>query len=726
MAPQKNSICFRWLARSGRLVLASCLLTGLLATTSADNPAVDEIGRLSPAEAAERIDALRTQIAYHDELYFKKSAPVISDYAYDQLKRELAALEQAFPATARDGAAPAGVGDDRSGQFPTYRHRERMLSLNKSYSEAELRAFDARLMRQFGRSDLEYVVEPKFDGLAISVTYEKGKLIRAVTRGNGTEGDDVTANARTIRSLPAVLRAMTPDGVANPVPDVVELRGEIFVPYAEFARINREREDADEAPFAHPRNLAAGTLKQLDPREVSRRRLAIVLYGCGACEPADVRPVSQQALLWQLRGWGLPTVETPRLVTGADAMWQAVQALGRERTGFAYPTDGAVVKLNSTALQEQVGVTTQAPLWAMAYKFMPERAETRLRAITLQVGRTGVLTPVAELVPVQVGGATVTRASLFNRDEIARRDIRVGDFVYVEKAGEIIPAIAGVNLGRRSQEVVPFAFPDSCPACKTALIQPAGEVAVRCPNYDCSAQLKRRVEYFASKACVGIAGLGPAMVGRLVEKGRVKNVADLYRLRREDLLALCGNAKKSTDRLLAAIERSKHAELWRVVAGLGIPEVGAVAAHDLARHFGSLESFAGVRREDLPRDSRSLNSSIGESAALATAAYFARAENRTLVADLVALGVRPVASDAAASGPLSGKIFALTGTLPNLTRTEATEKITAAGGTVASSVSRKTHYILSGEGSGAKLDAARSLGVAVIDEAEFLRMLAPN
>jgi DNA ligase (NAD+) len=647
MAPQNNSGLICRLALTGRLVLMSWLLPGStvigsLPAVSAENPAVDAVKQLSPAGAAERIDALRTEIAYHDELYFKKSAPVISDHAYDQLKRELAALVLSFPEAARDGTALPGMGDDRSGQFPTYRHRERMLSLNKSYTEVELRAFDARLRRQLGRGELEYVVEPKFDGLAISVTYEKGKLVRAVTRGNGTEGDDVTANALTIRLLPQTLRAVTPEGVANPVPELVELRGEIYLPYAEFARINRERESAGEAPFAHPRNLAAGTLKEFDARETARRRLAIVFYGHGAWEPTAARPDSQEALLQQLRAWGLPTVEAPRLVRGAEAMWRAVKALGRERAGYPFPTDGAVVKLNSTALQELAGVTTQAPLWAMACKFVPARAETRIRAITLPVGRTGVLTPVAELVPVQVGGSTVTRASLYNRDEIARRDIRVGDFVYIEKAGEIIPAIASVNLARRTKNVVPFVFPSSCPVCRTALAQAAGEVAVRCPNYNCPAQVRRRVEHFVSKACVDIPGLGPAMVARLVAKGWVKNVADLYRLRRDDLLILGADVGKSTDRLLAAIEQSKHAELWRFIHGLGIPTVGEIAAHDLARHFGGLEMLAQAKREDFLSDGDLAIPRLGEKTAQAVLVFFRQPTNRTLLSELLASGVRPV------------------------------------------------------------------------------------
>ena len=408
MAPEENFRSHRLLVLTSRLVLMTWLLAGSTVITplmagSTDNSPVDQVARLSPTEAGERIDVLRTEIAYHDELYFKKSAPVISDYAYDQLKRELAALEQAFPQATREGEdVQPGIGDDRVDSFATYRHRVRMLSLNKSYTEAELRAFDARLKKQLGQGELDYVVEPKFDGLAISVTFEKGKLVRAVTRGNGAEGDDVTANLLTIRTLPHSLRAMTPDGAANSIPDVIELRGEVYLSFAEFNRINREREDAGEPPFAIPRNLAAGTLKQLDPVEVAKRKLEIVFYGVGVCEPTRARPDSQLALLRQLHAWGLPTIEAPRPARGADAMWRAVQTVGKERAKLGFPIDGAVVKLDAVALQDQLGVTTQAPLWAMAYKFAPEKVETQIKAISLQVGRTGVLIPVAELAPVKL------------------------------------------------------------------------------------------------------------------------------------------------------------------------------------------------------------------------------------------------------------------------------------------------------------------------------------
>ena len=425
-----------------------------------------EMASLPLAEVRERIAALRAEVAHHDELYFKHAAPVISDAAYDQLKRELAEWEGRYPALSTAPSDGLGV-DDRTGLRPVYRHRERMLSLAKSYSELELRSFDERIRRQLGRQNLIYVVEPKYDGLALSVTYENGRLVRAVTRGDGEVGDDVTANVLATTTLPKMLRGAAPTGSAPGIPAVLEVRGEIYLGLAEFARINQARRKAGEPPFSHPRNLAAGTLQQLDASTAVARKLTMVFYGYGDCQPAALRPVAQQNWLQQLRAWGLPTVEKPRVVQGADALWAAVQAVGRERENYLFPTDGAVVKLDEGLLQKQMGVTHQAPRWALAYKFTPERAQTKLLAITLQVGRTGVLTPVGELQPVPLGGVTVRRASLYNRDEIARRDIRVGDYVYVEKAGEIIPAISGVNRSRRTAGVPAYIFPVTCPSCQS-------------------------------------------------------------------------------------------------------------------------------------------------------------------------------------------------------------------------------------------------------------------
>jgi DNA ligase (NAD+) len=707
-----------------RLRIALVLMLALGAVVAAENNSTPPAAvQLSPSDAHTRIDALRAEIAHHDELYYKKSAPEISDAAYDQLKRELAALEQAFPALAKGASPSDSLGDDRSGAFPLYRHRERMLSLDKSYSEAELRAFHARVAQQLGRNDLVYIVEPKFDGLAISVTYEKGKFVRAVTRGNGVEGDDVTANVLTIATLPRELRrTVSSANTSAPIPDVIELRGEVYLPFAEFTRINREREAAGEATFAHPRNLAAGTLKQLDPREVAERKLAIVFYGWGACEPSSAQPTSQRELHERIRAWGLPGVEQTTITHNATETWAAVQAFDHERAKLAFPVDGAVVKLDSTADWKKLGATEHAPRWAIAYKFAAERSETKLLAITVQVGRTGVLTPVAELSPVRLGGSSIARASLHNRDEITRSDIRVGDFVYVEKAGEVIPAIVGVNSSRRTTDSRPFIFPTKCPSCQTPVVDEVGEAAVRCPNADCPAQLQRRLLHFASDACVGIAGLGPATLEALVKSGRVKSIADLYRLNRDDLTRGNTAPGKNADRLLAAIATSRQAELWRFIYGLGIPRVGAASAKDLARQFESLDALAAADPE------RVAAAKLNPSTTAAVVAYFSDAKNRALVSDLVAAGVRPAVSEkiSVSVGVFSGKIFVLTGTLPHLTRAQAAEKIVAAGGKVTESVNRKTDYVVVGEGSGAKLKAARDLGVTVIDEAELLRRLDQN
>ncbi len=696
---------------------------------------------MTPAEATQRIADLRIEVARHDELYYRQARPEITDFDYDQLKRELADLEAQFPELKAAESPTDRVGDDRLEGFATYRHRQPMQSLDNTYSEAELRAFHQRLVKLFGREDLVYVVEPKIDGMAVSLTYEEGRLVRAVTRGSGIEGDDITANARTIRTLPKELKRAGSKGIRGaPVPEVVEIRGEIYMATAEFERINREREEAGEAPYANPRNLTAGTIKQLDAREVARRKLEIVLYGLGFCEPALDRLAApgqpdegdllreeagaagtQSGLHAMIKAWGLPTVERFWTARGVDETWQAVQELDRLRHSFAYGTDGAVIKLDSFAQQREAGSTAKAPRWAIAYKFTPERAETRLKAITVQVGRTGVLTPVAELEPVSLAGTTVSRATLHNRDEIARKDIRVGDFVLVEKAGEVIPAVVGVSPARRPPECVPFVFPSQCPACGTRTVQYEGEVAVRCPNVDCPAQIRRRVLHFASKYGVDIDGLGEAMTDSLVEKGWVRSIADVYRLRRDDLLTLGKSVEKSTDNLLAAVEASKRADLWRVINGLGIPHVGVSAAKELAARFGGLEALAEAKRDDL------LNiGGIGETMADAISAYFNDPRNQDLVSQLINLGVKPTAPARVAGASMAafaGKTFVLTGTLPSLSREAATAKIEAAGGRVSGSVSRKTSYVLAGEAAGSKLEKARSLGVSIIDETEFLQML---
>lgn len=683
---------------------------------------------MSPAEALSRIAELRAQVARRDELYYRRARPEITDFDYDQLKAELARLEQAFPdaVVALGAESPtARVGDDRTEGFQRVKHRMAMTTLDNTYDEAELREFHARLAKALGSDDLAYTVEPKIDGVAVSLTYEQGKLTRAVTRGDGEEGDDVTVNVRTIRGLPHAL-------AGAPRPEVIEIRGEIFLREEEFRRINQQQEEAGEAPYANPRNLAAGTLKALDAGFVAGRRLEIVLYGLGHCEPEVV--TSQRAYHEQLKAWGLPVVEPFWSGRGIDAVWAAIQELDRVRRGFPYGTDGAVVKLDAFEQQRHPklgyrGMTADgraeaarklSPRWACAYKFAPDRAETRVKDITIQVGRTGALTPVAELEPVFLAGTTVKRATLHNAEEIARKDVRVGDAVLVEKAGEIIPAVVAVLVGQRPPGSEPYVFPRHCPVCQTAAVRGEGEVVWRCPNPLCPEKIRRRIEHFTSKGAIDIEGLGEEMVALLLEKGLIRTTPDIYRLKVGDLLPLKKSGEVWAGNLIAGIEASRTADLWRVIHGLGIPQVGAAAAKDLARTFRSLDALAAAGVPDLLRID-----GFGEKTAAFVVAWFAEPSNRELVRELQAVGLQPTAP-AAASSALAGKTFVLTGTLPALSREEATAKIEAAGGKVSGSVSKKTHYVVAGEDAGSKLEKARTLGVTILDEAGLRQLLGEH
>jgi DNA ligase (NAD+) len=745
---------------------------------------------MSPAEAAQRIADLRTEVARHDELYHRQSTPEITDFDYDRLKAELAALEKKFPAAAAALGADtptARVGDDRTEGFARARHRQAMTTLDNTYDEAELREFCARLAKLCGRDDLLFSVEPKIDGASISLTYEHGRLTRAVTRGDGEEGDDVTVNVKTIANLPATLRAPA-DLTETPVPALVEVRGEIFLRFAEFARINQAQQEAGLAPYANPRNLASGTLKQLDAADVKSRGLEIVLYGLGACEPADLVG-SQAAWHAALAQWGLPTLEHRRSVRGVEEVVAAVRALDALRATLPYATDGAVVKLDDFGLQRLAGYRGEgqsarklSPRWACAYKFAPERAETRLNAITIQVGRTGVLTPVAELAPVLLAGTTVARATLHNRDEIARKDIRVGDTVYVEKAGEIIPAVIGVNLARRTPECVAYAFPEKCPVCGTAAVQVEGEVAIRCPNADCPAQLTGRLDYVAGRGVLDLESLGGVVAEKLVATGAVREMFDLFALQAEPLGALnLGTAEaprvlgvKNATKIVEAIARARSHDLGRWILALQIRDVGGATAQDLAAVHGTMENLAAseilprlARIPKLEEEARLANpkarankgqteeeraaravrhaalekeletekawrASLPELARIdfVTAenvmVFFASERGRHTLRRMTELGLAPKASRTATATPtgvLAGKTFVLTGTLPTLSREQATALIEAAGGKTSGSVSKKTSYVLAGEEAGSKLDKARELGVPVIDEAGLRALL---
>jgi len=627
-------------------MLRSILLKGLLGVlvggiwfaTAAPDASVGSIGQtppsdpdvplLNPTFARQRIADLRAQIAHHDALYFQKAKPEITDAAYDALKRELRSLEKAFPAEAAIVAQPPAIAEDHTEGFAKVVHRVPMLSLDKAYTEAELRAFCSKVAATLGHT-AAFVVEPKIDGLSVSATYEHGHFVRASTRGNGREGDDITANARMIRSLPHELRATNPDGTPNPIPDLIELRGEIYLSLAEFTRLNRERFAEGEPQLAHPRNVAAGTIKSQDPSETAERHLDVVFYGWGSCEPASATPATQQAFHAQAKAWGLPVLETYQVVHNTDEAWAAVQVLGQKRAKLITPTDGAVLKLDDVASRAQFGESDHAPNWAIAYKYAPERVVTQLRSITIQVGRTGLLTPVAELTPVSLAGSTVARASLHNREQIARLDLRVGDFVFLEKAGEIIPEIIGIDPSRRPAQTEPYAFPTKCPECGSPVIAAEDAADVRCSNStSCPAQLHQRLAHFSGKSCVNIKGLGEATIAELIASGHVHNPADLYALKLETLTPIPGVGKKTAQQLLAEIDRSRHAELWRFINGLSIPRVGPASAKILARHFLSLEKFATAQPADFPPE-------LGKATTQAIAAYFAVPENHALV---VALG----------------------------------------------------------------------------------------
>jgi DNA ligase (NAD+) len=736
---------------------------------------------LTPAEAQKRIAELRAEVARHAELYYRQAKPEISDYEYDQLERELADLEMAFPQFAEAASQTRKVGDDRVQGFREVAHRQKMLSLDNTYNEAEVRAFHARMTRLLGSEELRYTVEPKIDGLAVSLTYEQGKFVRAVTRGKGDKGDDVTANVLTIQSLPLELQG----GKGAAVPDIVEIRGEIYLTAAEFERINAERAAAGEELYANPRNTAAGTIKQLDSTEVARRKLSIVLYSLGHCEPRVID--SQTALHARLKAWGLPGVERIWQARGIDEVWAAIGELDHLRRDFAYGTDGAVVKLDNLDQQREVGSTDKAPRWAIAYKYKPDTARTRLNAITIQVGKTGILSPVAELTPVLLAGSTIARATLHNEEEIRRKDIRIGDLVEIEKAGEVIPAVLRSFPEERPAGAKEFdlvaAVGGKCPVCggRIAKLQVADEeaqgVAWKCQNYDCRAQRAGRLGFFCSRRALAIDGVGGVVAAKLVELELVKDPPELYDVPLETFATLnLGTAEeprvfgeKNATKVVAARETARALPLEKWLYALSVPDVGESTARELARRHRNLAELADsnllravLRKGDLEaeKENESPNSKknpvrdeaererrkarrveidaeltaldagilagvpsdIGPAVAASTLEFFASEPGRRLLAKLAKLGIDPQGSVMAA-GTFTGKTFVLTGTLPTMKREEAEQKILAAGGKVAGSVSKKTSYVLAGAEAGSKLDKAKELGVPVIDEAGFLQLL---
>ena len=672
-----------------------------------------------PESPRDQILRLRAAIQRHEELYRKKHAPEISDFEYDKLVDQLADLEREFPMFA---GPDLGIGDDKSEGFQQADHKAPMLSLDNTYDEADFRAFGDRLYKALGGSGLEFIVEPKVDGVAVSLTFEKGQFVRAVTRGNGARGDDVTANVSLIREIPRTLKG---------APDLLEVRGEIYMALAEFQRLNQLREAEGEPLYANPRNLAAGTVKLLDSEEARKRRLSIVCYGLGACEPAAAF-ASLKEFKTKLKDWGFPIRDDIDIQKGVDQAWKAIQQLDVLRRDLPFPTDGAVVKINRIEDQRRAGTTSKFPHWAVAFKFPPDQAETILRKISMQVGRTGAITPVAELDPVLLAGSTVARATLHNADEITRKDIREGDTVRIQKAGEIIPQVLGVVLEKRPADAQPFDFEARLKELGLDATRDGEEAAykLRTPSRDMKI---RRLVHFASKQCLDIDGLGDAVAEQLVDSKLVDVPVDALGITPPQWRMLEGFKDKSVENMMAGLEQAKQRELWRAIHALGIPNVGMQTAKDLSRHFKSMDALESAQPGDLLITKvgkkggvsyESVISGVGIEVSESILSFFSDPNHRDWVKAMRAAGLNLVEAAAAGSvAGITGKTFVLTGTLPTLGRDEARDMIEKAGGKVSGSVSKNTHYVVAGEEAGSKLTKAQELGVAILDEAGLRALL---
>jgi len=651
---------------------------------------------------------LRTELERHNQLYYQQAAPEISDQEFDALLRELQDIEKSHPELLTPDSPTQRVGGAPLEGFSQIAHTVRMMSLDNTYSELEMREFYARLVKGLGKESVPCVLEPKVDGVAVSVRYENGALKHAVTRGDGRVGDDVTQNLKTIRALPLRLPK---DG-----PQTFEVRGEVYMSRAGFEKMNQEREEAGEPRFANPRNSTAGSLKQLDPRETAKRPLSVIFYGMG--DQGDAKLGSQADIYDFLKSRGLPRAAYIWRCSSAAEVLAAIHELDEKRKLLPYDTDGAVLKVDSFAEQRDLGETSKAPRWAIAYKYQAEQAETRLTKVDIQVGRTGSLTPVARLEPVFLSGSTVANATLHNFEEIGRKDIRVGDYVIIEKAGEIIPAVVRVCVEKRTGDETPVPVPTQCPVCGTPVVKDESQVAIRCPNAVCPEQVKRRLEHFTHRGAMDIRGLGEQMVAQLVDAGLVKDAADLYDLNEEALGKLERQGAKSIENLLKGLQESKQQPPWRLVFGLGILHVGVSAARSLMDHFGSVDDLGRASVDDLLKVQ-----DIGGIVALSIHAWFDDPQNIALLERLKTAGLlfaNPKVEQA--SDRFTGTTWVITGTLSQ-PREEMAEIIRSHGGRISTSVSAKTTYLLAGEEAGSKLQKAARLKVKVLTEEEFRGMV---
>ncbi|MGE5093935.1 MAG: NAD-dependent DNA ligase LigA [Betaproteobacteria bacterium] len=661
-----------------------------------------------------RAEWLRREIERHNRLYYSQAAPEISDEAFDKLFQELQQLEAQHPELVTPDSPTQRVGAAPSEGFAPVAHRVPMLSLANGFDDEDVAGFDRRCREGLGVERVEYSCELKFDGLAVTLAYEDGVFAQGATRGDGSTGEDVTANLRTIRSIPLRLDMRKP-------PRLLEVRGEVLMMRRDFEAINKRAVERGERTFVNPRNAAAGGLRQLDPRLTAQRKLSFFAYGTGAFEGFDL-PARHSELLDRLAGLGFPVAKDRRVVHGVEGLLGFYAAVGEKRPALAYDIDGVVYKVNRFEEQGRLGFVSRAPRWALAHKFPAEEATTEIENIELQVGRTGALTPVARLKPVFVGGTTIVNATLHNEDEIRRKDIWKRDTVVVRRAGDVIPEVARVaKKGPRAKDDS-FRMPSKCPECGSAVVRLEDEAVARCSGgLICPAQRKQALRHFASRRAMDIEGLGEKLVDQLVDAGVVRTAADLYKLGIAKLAALERMAQKSASNVVAAIEKSKDTTLARFVYALGIRNVGEVTAKDLARHFGTLDAIMDASVEQLQEAH-----DIGPVVADSIAGFFREGHNREVIEQLRAAGVRWKEGAPArkpATGPFAGKIVVLTGTLASMTRDEAKERIEAGGGKVTGSVSKKTDYVVAGTEAGSKLDRAQELGVPVLDEGKFRQML---